>query len=80
MKQSRSMSLVEAITNTIVGYVLAVATQLVVFPLFGLAVSVSAHLTIGLAFVAVSVARSYILRRLFERMRPAPAVRTSEAD
>ncbi|MGD9507031.1 MAG: hypothetical protein AB7X49_00530 [Geminicoccaceae bacterium] len=74
------MSLVEAITNTIVGYVLAVDTQLVVFPLFGLTVSMSAHLTIGLAFVAVSIARSYLLRRLFERMRPAPILRSSEID
>ncbi|MGD9507001.1 MAG: hypothetical protein AB7X49_00375 [Geminicoccaceae bacterium] len=80
MMQSRSMSLVEALTNTIVGYVLAVATQLVVFPLYGLEVAVAAHLMIGAAFVLVSLARSYILRRFFERFRPTRIVRTSEAD
>ena len=34
MKQSRIMSLVEAIANVAVGYGVAVATQLVVFPWF----------------------------------------------
>ena len=36
MKQSRLMSLVEAIANVVVGYAIAVLTQLIVFPWFGL--------------------------------------------
>ena len=36
MKQSRLMSLVEAVTNVAVGYGLAVVTQIIVFPWFGL--------------------------------------------
>ena len=64
-KQSRTMSLVEAVTNVVVGYVVAVLTQLVVFPLFGLAVSVSENLLIGCIFTAGSIVRSYVLRRLF---------------
>ena len=36
MKQSRWMSLVEAVANVLVGYGVAVATQWAVFPLFGL--------------------------------------------
>ena len=65
MKQSRMMSLIEAVTNVIVGYVLAVVTQIIVFPWFGLEVAFGEHLAIGMAFVAVSLARSYLLRRLF---------------
>ena len=34
MKQSRRMSLIEAIANVVVGYGLAVLTQIAVFPLF----------------------------------------------
>ena len=64
------MSLVEATTNVVVGYVLAVATQLMVFPLFGLNAALGEHLAIGLAFVGVSLARGYLLRRLFELMKP----------
>ena len=68
MKQSRLMSLIEAITNVFVGYVLAVVTQILVFPLFGIDAVLSDHLTIGLAFVGVSLVRGYLLRRLFERL------------
>ena len=69
MTQSRTMSLIEAVTNVMVGYALAVITQLLVFPLFGIEAALHEHLAIGLAFVAVSLARGYLLRRLFERIR-----------
>ena len=69
MTQSRTMSLIEAVTNVIVGYVLAIATQLLVFPLFGIEAALQEHLMIGLAFVAVSLARGYLLRRVFEEIR-----------
>ena len=65
MKQSRLMSLIEAITNVIVGYCLAVVTQIIVFPWFGLEAELGEHMAIGIAFVAVSLVRSYLLRRLF---------------
>lgn len=71
MKQSRIMSMIEATTNVVVGYVLAIATQIVVFPWFGIEVVLGAHLAIGLVFVAVSLIRSYLLRRLFEAIRVA---------
>jgi hypothetical protein len=69
MKQSRLMSLVESLANVLVGYGVAVATQMMVFPLFGLAVTVTENLLIGLIFTAVSIVRSYALRRSFEALR-----------
>lgn len=65
------MSFAEAVVNTAVGYLVAVATQFAVFPLFGLRVGVMENLGIGLVFTAVSIVRSYLLRRLFERFRHA---------
>jgi len=38
MKQSRFMSLLESTANIAVGYALALATQMIVFPLFGFAI------------------------------------------
>lgn len=69
MKQSRLMSLVESLVNVLVGYGVAVATQMVVFPIFGLAVTVTENLLIGLIFTVVSIVRSYALRRGFEALR-----------
>lgn len=67
--QSRLMSLVEAVTNIVVGYWIAVLTQAVVFPWFGLQVSMADNLMIGGVFTVVSLARSYALRRVFEHVR-----------
>ena len=63
--QSRGLSLIEAITNTVVGYILAVATQFAVFPYFGLQVGFLENLWLGLIFTCVSVLRGYALRRVF---------------
>ena len=63
--QSRLMSVVESISNIVVGYGLAVLTQLLVFPMFGLHASLAENLGIGLVFTIVSLARTYCLRRIF---------------
>ncbi|MGI3213344.1 DUF7220 family protein [Roseovarius tibetensis] len=69
MRQSRMMSLIEAATNVVVGYVLAIATQIVVFPWFAIETGLAEHLGLGLVFVGVSLARIYLLRRLFEAVQ-----------
>jgi hypothetical protein len=66
--QSRRLSLVEACTNVAMGYVLAVATQIVVFPWFDLNPNLGENLALGLVFTAISLLRSYALRRLFTRL------------
>jgi len=69
MKQSRAMSLVEVIANVVVGYGVAVVTQMLVFPLFGLQMTLAQNLKLGLIFTVVSIARSFTLRRVFEAIR-----------
>jgi hypothetical protein len=69
MRQSRLMSLLEAGTNVVIGYGIAVLTQMAVFPLFGLSATIGQNLGIGAVFTGVSLARSYLLRRAFEAMR-----------
>lgn len=69
MKQSRLMSLVESLANVLIGYGVAVATQMLLFPLFGVNVTIADNLLMGLAFTAISIVRSYILRRSFEALR-----------
>ena len=70
------MSLVEAVTNVVVGYGLAVITQMLVFPLFGLRTSPGDHLLIGAVFTIASITRGYSLRRLFEAIRVRDGIRT----
>lgn len=70
MSQSCRMSFIESATNIAVGYTLAVCTQLLIFPAFGLTASLGDNLAIGLVFTVVSLGRSYGLRRLFNRWSP----------
>ena len=71
MQQSRVMSLVESVANVFVGYALAVITQILIFPVFGLHMTLAQNLKMGAVFTVVSLARSYVLRRVFERIRVA---------
>jgi len=65
--QSRRVSFVEASTNVVLGIVLAWAVTFVVFPWFGYVAVWDKALGISLIFTAVSLVRSYLLRRLFNR-------------
>lgn len=69
MNQSRRMSFIESLVNVAVGYGVAVASQVIVFPWFGIAITFADTLEIGLIFTGVSIVRSYALRRWFEWMR-----------
>lgn len=79
MSQSRRLSLIEAFTNVVVGYALAVITQIVAFPWFGLQVRLGDNLAIGAVFVGVSLIRSYALRRLFVSIDPDHKKRPARA-
>ena len=68
-KQSRRMSLIEALVNIAVGYFVAVAMQILAFPLFGLDASLEENLALGVLFTVASLCRSYVLRRIFEALR-----------
>lgn len=67
--QSRWMSFIESLTNILVGYGVAVAAQIAVFPLFNINLDLHTNMQIGAIFSAVSIARSYILRRLFNSLK-----------
>ena len=71
MKQSRLMSLVESVANVIIGYGVAVVTQILIFPIFGLHTTLEQNLQMGAVFTVVSIAWSFALRRLFEAVRIA---------
>ena len=51
------------------GSLVAVATQVVVFPIFGLQTSLGQNVKLALVFTGVSIARSYVLRRLFQALQ-----------
>lgn len=65
MEQSKTGSLIEATVNVLIGFGVALLSQILVFPLFGIDVPFSTNLGIGAWFTAISIARSYVIRRWF---------------
>ena len=66
--QSRRMSAVEAVANVAIGFGVSWAANLVILPAYGYPVSGRQAFVIGLWFTAISLARSYAVRRLFCRL------------
>lgn len=66
--QSRRGSFAEAVANVVLGYLLALVTQRLAYPLFGIHTTLASDSAIAGIFTVVSLARSYVLRRLFERL------------
>jgi hypothetical protein len=65
--QSRHHSLIESVTNVVVGYLIAVFSQVVIFPFFDIDIPLRDNFLIGLWFTVISIGRSYALRRWFTR-------------
>lgn len=69
MTQTRIGSLAEAAANIAVGFGINFTANLIVLPWFGFNVTGSQAFGIGLVFTAISLARSYVLRRWFNGLR-----------
>lgn len=65
MNQPRLASLIESVANAFLGYFVALASQLIIFPLFAINIPISSNLWIGAWFTVISIVRSYLLRRWF---------------
>lgn len=65
MQQTKIGSLIESIMNILIGYGVALLSQILIFPLFGIHVSLTTNLWIGAWFTVISLIRSYVIRRWF---------------
>jgi hypothetical protein len=68
VSQSKKHSALESLTNIIVGLITSFLIQLIIYPALDIPVTINQNIVITLVFFAVSFLRSYILRRLFNRL------------
>lgn len=66
--QTKTQSIIESIANVTIGYFVAIGAQMAIFPAMGIRVELKENLVIGLFFTAVSIVRSYAVRRLFNKL------------
>ena len=63
--QRRRHSLLESLVNVAIGYLVAVGSQIAIFPFFDIHIPLGDNFLIGLWFTVISIARSYAVRRWF---------------
>lgn len=63
--QTKRQSAIESTINILVGYFVALLSQIIIFPFFGIHASLKTNIWIGIWFTVVSFFRSYFLRRYF---------------
>ena len=63
--QTKTFSLIEALINVLTGWLVALATQLLVYPFFNINITLLANIKLSIIFVLVSLIRVYLIRRLF---------------
>jgi len=66
--QSKIGSLVESLINILIGFGIALGSQILIFPMYGVNIPLHDNVMITLWFTLISIARSYSLRRLFNRI------------
>lgn len=67
MIQSSLQSAIETVVSTVIGFGVSYFTSLIVLPMFGFAVTHSQNTAITCIFTAISLARGFLVRRLFNR-------------
>lgn len=65
--QTRRSSFIEAAINTVIGYIISLAVQLVTYPAFGHTFTLTQNLGLGVIFAVVSLVRGYVIRRWFNQ-------------
>ena len=63
--QTKKWSMIESLTSTTIGIIIGIVLNVTILPIFGYPVSLSDSLWISVIFTAVSVVRSYVVRRFF---------------
>jgi len=67
--QTKTLSLIEAITRTLIGFIVSLIVQLIIYPIMGIQVTIEQNLTITTVFTIVSILRGYLVRRFFNKIK-----------
>lgn len=67
--QSKKHSLIESVTNTVIGLVTSFLIQIVIYPFLNIPVTFKQNLVITFVFFIASIGRGYIIRRIFNNKK-----------
>jgi high-affinity Fe2+/Pb2+ permease len=69
MNQTKKQSLIESITQTIIGMIVSLCIQLVIYDVLNIKVTFTQNLIITFVFLVSSILRGYIIRRIFNNKK-----------
>ena len=67
MSQTKKGSIMEAITNILIGITVGFLSNIFVLPMFGYPVTITDGIQISLVFTVISFIRSYAVRRIYNK-------------
>ncbi len=67
-KQTKFLSFLESISQTIVGLFISIVIQLILYPMLNIEVSFKQNLIITFVFFLASIIRGYLIRRFFNKI------------
>jgi hypothetical protein len=65
--QTKRQAKIETLIQQLIGFGVAMASQLLIFPVFDIHINMTENFTIGIYFTIISTIRSYCVRRYFNR-------------
>lgn len=65
--QTKKQSLIESLTNIIVGLFISFSIQLVIYPVLNIEVTIFKNIIITIVFFLSSLIRGYFIRRYFNK-------------
>jgi len=65
--QSKRHSIIESVTNTVIGLVTSFLIQVIIYPILNIPVSIGQNIIITFVFFIASVLRGYLIRRYFNK-------------
>ena len=67
--QTKRLSIIESITNTVVGLITSFIIQIIIYPTLNIEVSIGQNVIITFVFFIASILRGYIVRRFFTKIK-----------
>jgi len=68
MKQTKKHSMIESISQTLIGLLTSILIQAIIYPLLNIPVTFSQNLIITAVFFITSILRGYFVRRIFNKL------------
>ena len=67
--QTKKLSIIESVSNTVIGLLTSFIIQIIIYPLLNIDVSINQNIIITFVFFIASIIRGYLVRRFFNSLK-----------